>query len=34
MHRNEIKQDVAQLDADWASGKYFQAGIDTAETLT
>ena len=34
MHRTTIKADIASEEADWASGDYFQAGVDTANALT
>ena len=33
-HGNQIKQDIAQEEADWSSGDYFDAGKDTAAALT
>ena len=33
-HGNQIKQDIAQEEADWSAGDYFDAGKDTAAALT
>lgn len=32
-HGEEIKQDIAQEEADWAAAQYFEAGQDTADIL-
>ena len=34
LHGNTIKADIADEEADWASGEYFNAGVDTANALT
>lgn len=34
LHRKTIKKDIANEEADWSAGNYFQAGIDTAMALT
>lgn len=34
LHRRTIKDDLANEQADWAAGNYFQAGVDTAIALT
>ena len=33
-HKNEIKADIAAMESDWATGQYFNAGVDLADTLT
>ena len=34
LHRKTIKADLAAEQSDWATGSYFQAGVDTALALT
>ena len=34
LHRKTIKGDIADEQAHWSSGQYFNAGIDTAMALT
>lgn len=34
LHRKTIKADLEKESADWASGNYFSAGVDTAMALT
>lgn len=34
LHRRTIKGYLADEKSDWGSGKYFKAGVDTAEALT
>ena len=33
-HGSQIKKDIAQEEADWSAGNYFEAGQDTAAALT
>ena len=33
LHKRGIKKDIANEEADWASGNYFAAGCDTADAL-
>jgi hypothetical protein len=33
-HGKTIKADIAQEEADWSAGSYFDAGVDTAKALT
>ena len=30
LHHKKVKTDIAQEEADWSNGKYFDAGVDTA----
>ena len=34
LHGRTIKADIAKEEADWSSGDYFNAGVDTAMALT
>ncbi len=34
LHRRTIKEDLSNESNDWATGQYFQAGVDTAMALT
>jgi hypothetical protein len=34
LHKKAIKADAALAEADWNSGNYFQAGVDTAALMT
>ena len=34
LHRKAIKQDIADIESDWALGEFYKAGVQTADLLT